>query len=215
MPEDSLKKFKEYKISEYFETPRLDTQIIFDKNYSPSKMSAINRFFEVTAHLNSLAHDKMSELLPNLLVLGYVSAVESYLREVVRNLVIEDFPSRKKCEDKQIPYGAAISYSVEMLPEALLETCSFTSKNNIKETLRNYLGITFQKSEAPELDQILEDFSRVCQIRHCIVHRYGHLGSLNAINLGLNSHGDLLGKPLRLEFSTLQNIFLVFRYLRF
>ena len=95
-----------------------------------------------------------------------------------------------------------------MLPEAMLEDCSFASKKNIEDSLKNFLGINLQKSEDPDLDKILEDFSKVCQIRHCIVHRFGYLGSKNAINFGLSQHKEFVGKPVRLDFNTLQIIFL-------
>jgi hypothetical protein len=199
-----------YKISSDMEYEELDTQILFDKDYcEPMGISALNRFSQKTFSLNALVNEKMPEQLSNLLVLGYVSAVESYLREIIRELVKVDIASGKKCENQKITYGAAISYETELLPEALLEDCSFASKENIKESIKNFLGINLQKSEDPDLDKILEDFSKVCQIRHCLVHRFGYLGSINAIEFGLSTHDKFLGKPVRLDFKTLQIIFLI------
>ncbi len=199
-----------YKISSDMEYEELDTQILFDKDYcEPTGISALKRFSQKTLSLNALVYEKMPEQLSNLLVLGYVSAVESYLREIIRELVKVDIASGKKCVKQKITYGAAISYEKELLPEALLEDCSFASKENIVKSINNFLGINIQKSEDPDLDKILEDFSKVCQIRHCLVHRFGHLGSINAIEFGLSTHDKFLGKPVRLDFKTLQIIFLI------
>jgi hypothetical protein len=199
-----------YKISSDMVYMELDTQVLFDGSYcEPRGLSPLTTFFQKTALLNSLWQVEMPEQLPNLLVLGYVSAVESYLREIIRKLVIIDIPSQKKCEDKNITYGAATTYEKTMLPDALLEECSFADKKNIVDSLKNFLGINFQKSEEPDLDKILEDFSKVCQIRHCIVHRFGHLGSKNAMEFGLSQHKECLGKPVKLDFKTLQIIFLI------
>jgi hypothetical protein len=94
-----------------------------------------------------------------------------------------------------------------MLPEALLESISFTGKKRIVEAIRNFLGV---KGNFPaEVEKVLDDFSRVCQLRHCIVHRFGKLGSNNAIELGLMKHRECLEKPLRLNDRNLQEIFLV------
>jgi hypothetical protein len=199
-----------YKISNYTPSAMLDTQNLFDKNYrEPPGISPLKMFFQKTIALNSLANEEMPEQLLNLLVLGYVSAVESYLREIIRKLVYYDNPSKKQCENKSLTYGAAISYKAEMLPEALLENISFASKEKIKDSLNNFLKISLNQSEDPYLEDILEDFSKVCQIRHCIVHRFGHLGSKNAIEFGLEQHEEFLGKPLKLNFQALQEILLI------
>jgi hypothetical protein len=199
----------DYEISNYMPSARLDTRNLFDENYrEPSGISPLKMFFQKTMPLNALAEEEKPELR-NLLVLGYVSAVESYLREIIRKLVYYDNPSKKQCEDKSITYGAAISYKEEMLPEALLENVSFASKEKITESLRNFLKIIIEPSQDPELENILKDFSKVCQIRHCIVHRFGHLGSKNAIEFGLEQHEEFLGKPLKLNFQALQDLFLI------
>lgn len=66
----------------------------------------------------------------------------------------------------------------QQIQEKLFEKGAIASKENIKESIKNFLGINLQKSEDPDLDKILEDFSKVCQIRHCLVHRFGLLGSI-------------------------------------
>ena len=92
-----------YKISSDMEYEELDTQILFDKDYcEPMGISALNRFSQKTFSLNALVNEKMPEQLSNLLVLGYVSAVESYLREIIRELVKVDIASGKKCENQKI-----------------------------------------------------------------------------------------------------------------
>ena len=63
-----------------------------------------------------------------------------------------------------------------------------------------------------DVDDILGHFSKVCQLRHCIVHRFGRLGSKNMIELGLTEHKNYLEKPLKLNFDQLNAIFLVCRF---
>ena len=49
-------------------------------------------------------------------------------------------------------------------------------------------------------------FEDICQIRHCGIHRFGKLGSQQAVKLGLDKHKPLLEKPLRLTVAHLQDI---------
>lgn len=200
-----------YRINDFSKSSNLETQSLFDKDFVESSLSPIDTFFEKTTELIKLIGKQPEELsnqLASLILLGYVSAVESYFREIIRKLILVDNASHKKCEKQSLTYGAALTHESEMLPEALLEACSFTGSNNIKESLKNFLGIT-QGDYSSDVNEALYQFSKVCQLRHCSVHRFGRLGSNNAIALGLEEHKEYLEKPLKIDFNTLQDIFLI------
>jgi len=199
-----------YRINDFSKSSKLETQSLFDKDFVESPLSPIDTFFEKTTGLNKLIGkpEDLSNQFASLILLGYVSAVESYFREIIRKLILVDNASRKKCEKHSLTYGAALTHELEMLPEALLEACSFTGSNNIKESLKNFLGIT-KGDYSSDVNEALDQFSKVCQLRHCSVHRFGRLGSNNAIALGLEEHKEYLEKPLKIDFNTLQEIFLI------
>src|SRR5690606_7762702 len=112
--------------------------------------------------------------------------------------------SRMNCESEPLKYGAALSHDDEMmLPEALLEGYSFTNGKNIKDTFKKLLDI---KCNTTELDTVFKDFSKICQLRHCVVHRFGLLGSHNAIELGLTDHKQYVEKPIQITFENLNEI---------
>jgi len=198
------------KVNSSSQVTEFETHDLFDENYNESDSSAIDTFFEKTQDLIKLLGIPEKPILPNmanLIVLGYVSAVESYFREIIRKIIIIDKVAQESCENQSLTYGAALIHSQEMLPEALLENCSFASKKNIIDAMRTFVAI---KGNIPNnIDEILEHFSKVCQLRHCIVHRFGRLGSKNMIGLGLSKHKDYLEKPLKLDFDKLNGIFLV------
>ncbi|WP_426181845.1 hypothetical protein [Rhizorhabdus sp. FW153] len=102
-----------------------------------------------------------------------------------------------------LPYGAAYHHAKDRLPEALLEGYSFSSAKNIADALDEVLGIQLKGSE---VQAVMGDFSRICELRHCCVHRGGRLGSRNAIKLGLDAHGQLLERPFRPSVDDLQDI---------
>lgn len=199
-----------YRINDYSKSSKLETQGLFDTDFKESNISPIDTFFEKTTELNKLIADPddFPGQLAGLILLGYVSAVESYFREIIRKLILIDTASKRKCEKHSLTYGAAIIYDSEMLPEAMLENYSFAGSKNIEESLKNFLGIT-KGDYSSGVIETMHQFSKVCQLRHCCVHRFGRLGSNNAIALGLEDHKEYLEKPLKIDFNTLQAIFLV------
>ncbi|MDM8568442.1 hypothetical protein QUF50_02795 [Thiotrichales bacterium HSG1] len=206
-----------YQVNHAPQDTEFDTHNLFDKDYVESDSSAIDTFLEKTQGLRNLLsknlilensdEPKIPKYFANLMILAYISAVESYFRKIIRSIILIDKIAQKASENQNLTYGAAIIHSPDMLPEALLENCSFASKKNIIDTIRIFIGI---KGNMPdEVNGILEHFSKVCQLRHCIIHRFGHLGSKNMIELGLDEHSDYLEKPLKLDFNKLNEIFLV------
>jgi hypothetical protein len=161
--------------------------------------------FESAGLLDDSNEDDMH--IYNLFLLGFISNVESYFRSVIRETIKIDDVSYKCCLEEPLTYAAAIHHNKELLPEALLEQCTFISKANITESLKKFLGISLNKQETSvkEVTSCLDQFEQLCQLRHCIVHRAGLLGSKNAIKLGISEHKTFFEKPINLSLSFLQN----------
>jgi hypothetical protein len=188
----------------------LNTSKCFDEKDSPKDSAALDKFIQNHRQINLVATLELLEAHPvlgGLALLGSVSAVESYVREVVRRTIVLDEHSRNACYLKQVTYGAAYIHKTEMLPEALLEDVSFASAKNLMNVLKDFIGIPIQvhRDTQPALDA----FDDVCQFRHCVVHRFGRLGTKNAINLDLDTHRQCVEKPLRLEYGSLQTVFAI------
>ena len=126
--------------------------------------------------------DDITRQLNNLILLGYISAVESYFRCLTRQLVWADELTAEKVKDLKITYGAARHAEPELLPEAFLEDMTFITADSIKALLSGVIGIPSQG-----IDDVIIEYDRICQLRHCIVHRFGRLGSKNASKLGLEA----------------------------
>lgn len=183
----------------------LQTNNMFDNTYVESDDPPIDTFRTKLRDLVTLIDPtNFSQLNANLVVLGSVSAVESYLREVIRKCINIDQISRNNCELLSITYAAAISHSSKMMPEAILENYTFSNKDNIIDAIKNILSIKGHRDK--NLDEILIEYDKVCNVRHCLVHRYGKLGAKNASILGLNFHQHLIEKPILLDYIKLQSI---------
>jgi hypothetical protein len=119
-------------------------------------------------------------------------------------LINIDEQTQKAVEERLVTFGAAIYHKRELLPEALLEDVSFASKKNVKDALKDIADI---KGNLPrEVEKVLDDFEKICQMRHCCVHRFGKLGAKNAIKLGLTAHSAILEKPLKLSKTALEEV---------
>ncbi|WP_240674683.1 hypothetical protein [Burkholderia stabilis] len=138
-----------------------------------------------------------------LVLLGVIAAVESYFRALFRRLIEIDPQSQESVHLREVSYGAALHLPKAMLPEAMLERISFTSKKSIVDGMKELIGVKGEISAS--LDAAIVDYVRVCHLRHCAVHRFGKLGTSNAIALGLATHKELLEKPLSLTYPALQS----------
>jgi hypothetical protein len=147
----------------------------------------------------------------NLFLLGFISNVESYFRSIIREIIIIDPCAYEKCLEAQVTYAAAMHHNEKLLPEAILEQCTFISKSNINSSLNSFTGINTNKQDinSVETNKNLELFEQLCQLRHCIVHRAGLLGSKNAIKLGIDTHKNFFEKPITLNTSFLQSSSLI------
>ncbi|MGB3132624.1 MAG: hypothetical protein WBB26_13175 [Saprospiraceae bacterium] len=191
------------------------TNNCFDITYIENNKSPIDNCLEKIDQLN-LIHTQYSTIptstvnIPttyNLILLGYISAIESYIREIVRKIIVIDKASRISCELEEINYGAAINYPKDLLPEVILEKASFASKKNIVDSFKKFLGL--EGHQPDELLKTLEEFEKICHLRHCIVHRFGKLGSQNAIKFGLDNHSTLIEKPLKLDINMVYDLSII------
>ncbi|WP_374383818.1 hypothetical protein [Dongia sp.] len=186
--------------------PILATQSLFDASYKEAKGSAIDEFLTRLQAINRLAPtpSNFDPFQGQLVMLGVVAAVESFVRTLFRRTILID-PICKDCVNEHpVSYGAATLLDRELLPEALLEGMTFISKKNIEDALKSLMSI--KGPTPPALERAITDYVRVCQLRHCAVHRFGKLGVRNAIALGLADHSKLLEKPLRFDYAALQNM---------
>ena len=145
--------------------------------------------------------------LGQLVLLGAVAAVDSYLRAIFRRCISLDAVCRSLAMKRDISYAAAAHLQPELLPEGLIERVSFTSQENVERACRDLLGVT---GEFPQsMKTVTVDYVRICHLRHCAVHRFGKLGASNAVYLGLDEHVELLEKPLLLTYGALQNAIVI------
>jgi len=184
--------------------PPLCTHQLFDRAHLEPNSSAINQFLERLHSINRLSPDPFDfdPLQGQLVLLGVIAAVESYLRTLLRKIITTDEISQNASYRREITFGAAVHLHKDMMPEAILERVSFISKDSITGSIKDCLGI---KGHTPtNVETAIDEYVKICQLRHCAVHRFGRLGASNALALGIQDHRELLEKPLLLDYLSLQ-----------
>lgn len=187
---------------------KLDTTQFFDGAHLETNASPVDQFLENSLSLNrhwtTLATDaEVPPELGRLFLLGYVSAVEGYMRALIRRLVHCDPFTQICCEPLQLSYGAALHHKQTGLPDALLEETVFSVQKSIPQALAKFVGMDGPSSGTAAL---LLEFDRICHLRHCCTHRFGKLGVKNATALGLSTHSQFLEKPVLLRRNAIADI---------
>lgn len=186
-------------------TPCPDTVSLFDCNYSETATSAIDIYIENCKEINKLwtSSESVSPEFSRLLLLGYVSAVESYFRSIISAIINTDQKARADSHTYTVPFGAVLYQSKKCLAEALLEGISFASEEAIRKAMGKFLAV---EKIPDDIKLLLSEFEKICHMRHCCVHRFGKLGTQNGIALGLELHKQVLEKPLVLGINALGEI---------
>ena len=183
-----------------------DTAKLFDVSYTETGDSPVDQFIKNANALNLIylkIKPPIDPVLASLVFLGYISVFESYIRALIRGVIYIDEYAQRLVEKKSVSFGAAVHHSPKLLPEALLEEKSLAASNNIKTTLENYIGVKLQSSD---IIKPLAEFNKLCHLRHCCIHRFGKLGTNNAIELGLPTHKHLLEKPVIFKIEDIDNV---------
>ena len=222
LPEEAvaLESAAEMASKEFFEMCKLEaitspfeTSNKFDVSHNDNGLSPIDLFITNTKQLNKLVSESYTPVLGNLILLGYVSAAESYIRSLIRKLILCDEYISVLVSEKNLSYAAALHHKKEILPEALLEGFSLASPHNVFEALKELIGMKGNRPNPLVLPSL--EFRKDCELRHCCVHRFGKLGSNNAIRLGLASHTKSLEKPILLLAEDVDRIaFIVDNFVR-
>lgn len=186
-------------------TPCASTVDLFNCAYIEESLSAIDVFIENCKEINKLwtASTGISPEFGRLLLLGYVSAVESFFRTVLRGIINTDAKAQADAHSFVVPYGAVLFQDKSVVAESLFEGISFVSEKEVKNALSKFLDVS---NPAEDIKRILTQYEKVCQLRHCCIHRFGKLGTQNGIVLGLEQHSAALEKPLSLDKQKLEEI---------
>lgn len=169
-------------------------------SYTPS--SPIDGFYEgrnqlLTAITPDFANTHPS--VPPLILVGLISLVENYFREIFAGIIIQCPKAKEKSASKPLNLATAwIGYGE--LEKGAFENTSFSDADTIKKNLTTLIGYSI--SNTSQVLTPLEEFNKLCELRHAIVHSAGLLAGKNAVQLQLPSSKNSV--KISVGFSELQ-----------
>ena len=144
---------------------------------------------------------KETDFLGRLLMLNVVSAAEAYFRSIM-SAAIETCPlAQSSASEKTINLGGLLWHGRDGFSRSAFDNVSFASGDELKKTSEQYIGF---KLDASVFQSSLQEYDKVCQFRHGIVHGDGLLPGKNAIKLEIPRSG----RPVRIvvEYRHLQDV---------
>lgn len=139
--------------------------------------------------------------LGGLLLLGVVSAAEAYFRSSF-SFALEVCPiAREVSAEKQINLGGVLWHGQSEFRRSAFEHLTFCSGEDVKRHAFGYLKF---KMRDAEFSAPLDEYEKVCHLRHGLVHNAGILPGRNAVQIGAKSYK----RPVKidLDFGRLQNL---------
>lgn len=169
---------------------------------SPESKSPIDNFYAQRNELLmpiTLDYANSNPSIPPLILVGLISSTENYFREIFAGIITICPKAKQKSANKSLNLATAWIGFGEM-EKGAFENTSFSDSKAIKKNLVDLVGINISNSN--QISTPLNEFGKLCELRHAIVHSSGLLAGKNAVNLELpNSRNSL---KIKVEYSELQ-----------
>jgi len=119
--------------------------------------------------------------LSGLVITSMISATELYFREIFSRVLSFCPESQKLSAEQSIHMGAVIWHGQRIFSLAAFEHFSFAGSEKIKKCSKEFLGFEIKKTS--NTIAALEEFEKLCELRHGIVHSGSVLPGKNAVKL--------------------------------
>lgn len=141
-----------------------------------------------------------NDFLGPLLYVGIISRTENYFREMMVECIKICPVCKKLVANHSISFGSVVWQKNGELEKGIFENLSFSDASAIKKEMKNCLGIEIKPSDL--LAELLNEFDKLCQIRHAIVHSSRILAGKNAVKLNIPQNTQTV--LIKIEYSQLQ-----------
>jgi hypothetical protein len=151
--------------------------------------SAIDGFDDQLRYIIKRGFESASDPFTlGLLVMALTSASETYFRTIIAGTVAACPVCNSNNLDKgRISFRAIEHYPASMLVLALLEHVSFSDSEAIRKQTSELLQISVPATDkgSSSIATALQNYDRVCALRHALIHSSGLINSQNCAEAGL------------------------------
>lgn len=141
-----------------------------------------------------------NDFLGPLLYVGIISKTENYIREILAECIRLCPICKKETANRNVSLGSMMWQKNGEFERGVFENISFSDSSAIKKELKNCLHVDIKKNDL--LSELLDEFDRLCQMRHAIVHSSRVLAGKNAIQLSIPPSNEKLS--IKVEYAQLQ-----------
>jgi hypothetical protein len=175
----------------------------FVQNKTSSNNSPIDDFYNEARTILALSSPAMSstEWHGSMYAVAIISITENYFRSILGKMINICPQSQKKAAGNSINFGSILWHPNESIERGAFEHVSFSESKKIIEITRKYIGTELNGTD---LIPILNEFNKVCEFRHGIVHSSRILAGKNALILDLPSSNS--EQFITIGYGQLQNI---------
>lgn len=156
--------------------------------------SAIDRFYKSTTSILSIAREpnylEENVVMGPLLFIGIISCTENYLREILSEIIHICPICRAESAKQSISLGSVLWHSNNNIERGTFENISFADGDSIQKTCKKFLGYNLDKTGLAY--SALEEFDKLCELRHAIVHSNNVIAGKNAIKLSIKPSGNVI-----------------------
>lgn len=142
-----------------------------------------------------------SNIMGRLLLVEVISATERYIRRALSRAIAICPLCHEQAIEKSVNLAGLLWHGLDRFALGAFENHSFTSSKVIVSTFKDYARIPLPDAVFKDP---LDNYDRICQFRHGVVHNAGYLPGKNAISLGVRRSSTPL--RIRVGFSQVQEV---------
>ena len=172
-------------VNKCFGLQKIQDMETYYEDYVSIYSAPIDNFYQAVREIISYSSNppflEENKFLGPTLFLNIISATENYLRQIMVGMLKLCPICRAEASNQSVCLGSVIWQGNSEIEKGAFENMSFADSSSIKKAIRNYLKITIQQRALSYA--IFEEFDKLCQIRHAIVHSNCIIAGKNAIKL--------------------------------
>ena len=170
------------------------------------KKSAIDIFYEdsrsiITQTPTTINYTDWEGALSSI---ALISITENFFRNILGNILNICPISKKNATEQTINLGSALWHPIGLIEKGAFEHISFSDSKKIIEITKKYTGVDLNNGSFTSLFQ---EYSKVCELRHSIVHSNRQIAGKNALLLDIPSSSKIIKSGI--GYSQLQEIALI------
>lgn len=126
----------------------------------------------------------------NMLIMALTSATENYFRTVIASIVTNcPICLSHNIDGGKISLRAISYYPPQMLTLAFMEHVSFSDTAAVRKQVSDLLKFQIPETDkgSSSISSAMQQFDKVCALRHALIHSSGLLNSKNCVEAGLQN----------------------------